>query len=647
LANFLTPLGMYGPLAAYSVILGSAILVAWRISGSLKGRALAAILGQSRRIDPLDIALGTLIGISLTVRFAAITGLYAFSEADIMTHSFITSSIINQHALSLYSPYGFASSSIGFETVAAFFSFITGIPAEQSVTITTQLFSVMLILATYIIAYSISKDKLVGLFSSVILFLAYFPMGNTWGGDPEVLGFFIFSVLIALIFMNPLGSSKLPLVLLLGTLIAVDPLGLLTVGAFLIVYIPYRALAGWTLTKVFGCLRQSALILVGVILVVPMSFIQILPTVLVSVYGTSADDTYLWRVFDFSYGVLPGIPKALPPAASSSNSFASALPRSLIFGLPFTLGQMRSVVAMWYDRGGLYVDFPPPFPPVYYILVLGLAFTCLVLFVSIYSKSLRIRLRKHAGSALFALFWYLTLVLFEQANPYGVLPAVYPLSTNPDKIVALSVLPLGVIIGYWFSLSIKSIGHEFAALRNQIHSRAKFVRKKEAALGVAVLILSSVFLVGGGYIAVEGGQSRAQNFIYDVHQGSLLSGDDYSLMVWMKANLSSNAVILINPADAGGFIPTVSGLKVVAFGSNENDPLYQYILKEMLVNPNDSLMLAYMGELSVSYVYIGAVRNYTVTGEAWNPSLLLHSPYYAVYKQIGDAWLFRVSYPQY
>jgi hypothetical protein len=130
---------------------------------------------------------------------------------------------------------------------------------------------------------------------------------------------------------------------------------------------------------------------------------------------------------------------------------------------------------------------------------------------------------------------------------------------------------------------------------------------------------------------------------------AITTEDDYNLMLWIRDNLQQNVTILVNPFEAGLFIPAVSQRKIVY-------PFSAYHLSASYAETNfmiaegnlDTKVYNYLTENNITHVYVGskasAVLEVLGNREAiskWDPYLFLGNPNFKLAKRVGDAYLFE------
>jgi hypothetical protein len=127
---------------------------------------------------------------------------------------------------------------------------------------------------------------------------------------------------------------------------------------------------------------------------------------------------------------------------------------------------------------------------------------------------------------------------------------------------------------------------------------------------------------------------------------AVASGDDNSLMQWIKENLTSNAVILVNQYDGGSFVSSAAQRKTVfpTPGSRLSQG-YQEVTDLIHNVTLNATSYAIMKKLNVTHVYVGSGASYAwVEDYKWRPQLFLGNPNFQLVKRIDNAYLFEVLY---
>jgi hypothetical protein len=117
---------------------------------------------------------------------------------------------------------------------------------------------------------------------------------------------------------------------------------------------------------------------------------------------------------------------------------------------------------------------------------------------------------------------------------------------------------------------------------------------------------------------------------------------DNQLMLWMKNNLPRSAVILINPWDAGGFIPTVSNHRVIYQpGASRYSHSYEELVGFIDNHNLNTTTYAVMKQSNISHMFIGSSALFG--HHSWDPLLFLGNPNFKLLKNIGASYLFGVN----
>jgi len=114
----------------------------------------------------------------------------------------------------------------------------------------------------------------------------------------------------------------------------------------------------------------------------------------------------------------------------------------------------------------------------------------------------------------------------------------------------------------------------------------------------------------------------------------------------MKENLTNNAVILVNPYEAGLFIPSISNKKTIFTTTGSQLSLgYQKLFNSLCNDTLNSTSYDIMRRFSVTHVYVGSAASYSwVKDYKWDKNLFLGNPNFRLVKRVGQACLFQVLY---
>jgi hypothetical protein len=121
---------------------------------------------------------------------------------------------------------------------------------------------------------------------------------------------------------------------------------------------------------------------------------------------------------------------------------------------------------------------------------------------------------------------------------------------------------------------------------------------------------------------------------------------DRNLMLWMKANLTTDAVVLVNPNDPGLFIPAVSHQKIIfPWTGSSYTVSYETLVNLTSDNVLNDTTFELMKKYNITHVFVGAVATgWWVQDFRWNPLLFLGNPNFKLVESVGNAYLFQCTY---
>jgi hypothetical protein len=168
-----------------------------------------------------------------------------------------------------------------------------------------------------------------------------------------------------------------------------------------------------------------------------------------------------------------------------------------------------------------------------------------------------------------------------------------------------------------------------------------FTRGSYATMFLTITLLSSItapFLYYRFMVDPEGLRGTYNMF-------AVTTQNDYDLMTWMKGNLSSDAVILVHPNEAGLFIPVVSHHRIVfPWGGSSLSSSYQTLVSLLENNTLNTTTYQLMQHWNISHVFVGVRVIYWMFGNyGWNSKLFLGNPNFKLVKNFGDAYLFELG----
>lgn len=170
---------------------------------------------------------------------------------------------------------------------------------------------------------------------------------------------------------------------------------------------------------------------------------------------------------------------------------------------------------------------------------------------------------------------------------------------------------------------------------------ARFKGEKRAIFGVvlfSVLIFAAVWAPFICYTFV-----LDQEYINEQYKlFCVTTEDDNQLMLWMENGIPKNSIILINPYDAGGFIPIVSDHRVVYQpGASRYSSSYDKLVDLIGDCCLNTTAYGLMQELNISHVFVGSSALFG--HYPWDPMLFLGNPNFKLLKNVGEAYLFEAN----
>ncbi|MGI0069498.1 MAG: DUF6541 family protein, partial [Nitrosopumilaceae archaeon] len=178
----------------------------------------------------------------------------------------------------------------------------------------------------------------------------------------------------------------------------------------------------------------------------------------------------------------------------------------------------------------------------------------------------------------------------------------------------------------------------FSALGNRGHVGHSRARKLPTILVVLVLLVSTVSII-----------PMANSWMIGNYNGfAVASNNDYNLLLWMRNGIPNTSVILINPYDAGAYVPSISmkeavGLTFATFAGPPSSagPLYQKLFQEINDQVFNTTTISLIRSLNATYVFLGS----HAYQDGWTTQYFLDRPlYFELVKNYGDAYLFSISF---
>ena len=468
----------------------------------------------------------------------------------------------------------------------AFATLLTGWAVPQAVLYVTQFFNALTVLGAYFLAKRLWHESVFGLaMVFVFTFVADWPMFITWGANPFVVGFALFLVCLGIL-LALLFDSKTK-----------DKKELFVVGL----------LFGYLGAMVISFL-QDLLVIAAIWLLAQFAL-------------RYANVKRMFKAIVFLFGVsfLP-----LCPFLFRFASYYHNLGHNI--GLPADFaGYPRSQYWMGQSLQWSFDNLSP-----YPSLRIETIIVCLL------SILLFVATREWEGSKRVFLAGFLSLAA---SVSLGCLSDVIP----PDFNVVSSGHQAILLIASLYLL-IAQFGHCLSAFLCRISlklSTSNF-KKPSAVLLVSILLLSAVY-VPFIYtrLVVDSSTLRGAYGVFAV-----TGEDDQKLMLWIRNNLATNAVILVNQYEPGLFIPSVSYRKAIfATPGSQLSSSYQRLIRLLNDGTLNATCYGIMKSFGITHVYVGSVATYWwIKDYMWNYRLFLDNKHFQLVRQTGKAYLFKVLY---
>ncbi len=134
-----------------------------------------------------------------------------------------------------------------------------------------------------------------------------------------------------------------------------------------------------------------------------------------------------------------------------------------------------------------------------------------------------------------------------------------------------------------------------------------------------------------------------ENLAYTYSQFAITTNDDYNLMLWMRTHLSKNSVILVNPYEAGLFVPSISYHKVIfPYVASQRAYDYQKLVNLTAQDVLNSTTFELMSNYNITHVFVGCKVTYWWEGDyKWNATTFLETTNFNLVKRFGNSYLFE------
>lgn len=581
----------------------------------------------------VTLLMGLLIFLAFYTRLISILGIYTQCQDDPKLHVLFTQLIIEHGGYVLtYAPYNpqfINYPSLGFHGFIAFFGVLSPLPLSETLVIVTMTFNALLVVFTYVLANRLFNNRWIGLFSALILgFLTDKPFGFFWGGNNFIVGL-VMALTAIFIYSMDYGESNsinVKKVLIYGLLIG---------GSFHFhIVLPFFCLTGmfaWFLSarkiKDFYSklrIRSKTLLLTGIISSLVASF-----SLLVCFLEV------MYKFFHFSFFPMGFEGDLRDLDLEWTLEWSNVLPRNVILNPLANASYIGQVISRWFGDSTKS------------LLTFGLLLAFCYIILNHFTKR-KIPFKKEGLSC--SIIWCILLLLLHETNPNGLIPVYAPFSILIQKFIHCATWPLAILSAWVLFCVVDSIVVIFTkfylTLKNLDDIGSIDMKLLPAIYGLLLIILisCSFFLFQWSNIAMQEATFRTRRLSEAMNLDSPLTANDYRLMLWIKQNTPSSIIVLVNPADAGQYIPIIAK-RICVFPYSENSegsPSYLATIEALTKDPDNSTALQYMKAYGVTHVYVGSKN--ILERRGFNSSLFALSNHFNLIKRVGDCMLFAVIY---
>jgi hypothetical protein len=469
--------------------------------------------------------------------------------------------------------------------IFAFASYALNIIVPEAVFYTTILFKSLSVFGAYFLGKKLSSGRIYSLgLSFVFAFISSWPLFVVWGGNPFLVGFPLFLICLGVLFsfIRAPTASSFAEVITIGLLFGFS-------GAIIVSY-TQTLIAIAFIVLIFWFARKSSS--------APRKLFEFIVILLVSLLVIAP---FLFRFFAFYQ--YPGHNIGIPAdfAGYPEEQFAATQALQWAFDNLSPYFEMRLLTLFLFVGFGILVWINRSFKNVKPIVTFA--------------------------SVIFIAAALLSFISF-------LLPVDFRVVSWGHQGIILMV-PLNILIlSFYVELSKLDVSRIFKLSH-------KFSLKGLYSNAIVILAIFTLITAPFLYhrILMDPQTLRGTYRLFAVTTQS-----DYELMMWMKENMSSNAVILVSLFEPGLFIPSISRHKIVyPYSASTFSRSYQTLLNLLEENVLNETVYDLLGNLSVSHIYVGSDGAYWwFKKHKWNPTLFLGNPNFELVKKFGNAYLFRL-----
>lgn len=550
---------------------------------------IRAFLAENKKTLLTYLLVFLMFTIFLLINLSSLSGLVLGSVRDESIHSLDVQVILENHSVPLtlqpYLPEGIIYPQAA-HVIFAFASYVLNMDVPKVVFYVTVLFKSLSVLGAYFLGRKLGPGIAYSLgLSFVFAFISSWPLNIAWGGNPFLVGFPFFLVCLGLLFSLSCFRVKHNLA------------ELITVGL----------LFGYVGTIIISYLQTLVMITFLVFIYYLIQKGGGMPRTLgefAAVFGVSLLplSPFLFRFLAFyqypSHNI--GVPQDFTGWTSQQHYLSQALQWAFENLSPYVLLKI--------------------------MIILLIASFALLLWKTRDYKNVKSVVA--FALAVFAAATFLSFASFFLSADFGIISWGHQ----------------GLILSIPVSILIITSYIKFAEFLREckIKRLSKiFPKGSRAALLLTITLLSLVTSPFLYYRFLA--DPEVLRGAYNIF--AVTTQSDYDLMTWMKANLSSDAVILVHPFGSGLFIPSISHDKIVfPYTGSGLSSSYQTLVGLLENNTLNASAYQIMRNWNISYVFVGTNVIYSMLEYSkWNPELFLGNPNFKLAKNFNSSYLFKLE----
>ena len=191
------------------------------------------------------------------------------------------------------------------------------------------------------------------------------------------------------------------------------------------------------------------------------------------------------------------------------------------------------------------------------------------------------------------------------------------------------------------------VGLIFANIFSEIRKMI-LINRKNISATLLIIISISLFLYPFIYYSTFG---EIQYLKEQYEALTIVSENDYALMLWIKENTPENSTILVGHYEGGIYIPVLSNRKTVFIPNPPVSYCEEYMKINEIVGSQiyDPQLLELLRKFNFTHVFVGE-KVFVAPGlkpfefRDWEPTFFLNNPNFKLVKCIGGSYLFEITY---